>query len=726
MTETGLSLGTPHYMSPEQATAEKKVTHRSDIYSLGCVLYETLTGDPPHTGSSAQAIIMKIVTDEARPVTELRKSVPPNVASAVAMALEKLPADRFKNAADFAQALQIGISRPVPSSQDAIPGGRPLLGGVGWVVAVVGLAFGAWGILSGRGSERIRPDTKHLNIVLPDSAPLAFIGSGSLGAGRRALTLTPDGQTLVYAARVGEKEQLYKRDMKGFMASPIGGTDGAFDPFVSPGGEWVGYFAGTEIRRVPLGGGESNRLASVPGPAGATWSKDGRILVALREGTELGWVPESGGTIEVIANPQALGRTRPHLLPDGRHALVEIWAPPMLSGVIGVTDLETGRTLALTSGGPVVADSVNRSDAFHGRQPSYLLSGHIVYSVPAGLVAMPFDPAENTIAGRPVDVLSGARRDVMGVHYAVGADGTLVYASGGDGNVGALAWADRNGAIDSLGFPAQWYGTFELSPDGERVVAVVFPDAGTWEIWVYDLSRGTTSKLLTSDLPSMPRWWPDGRQIVFTETSPEIPYGRTSIRQLAESSGQRDTIVDDWEITDISADSSRAVGTIGAVGPDRRGVWILPLGGDQQPILLDSYAGAWGPSFSPDGRWIAYTSNESGRYEVYVAAAEEPGAREQVSLDGGEEPVWSPQGNELIYRWGQEWFAVPVPPPDEGTFGRPRMIFAGSFVNVGWRSHDISLDGRRHLVVLGPLEQSIDHLNVITDWVGEVARRVTH
>ena len=721
MTETGLSLGTPHYMSPEQATAEKDLTARADIYSLGTVLYEMLAGEPPHLGNSAQQIIMKIVTDEARPITDLRKSVPPHVAEAVAISLERLPADRFDSASSFAAALKGTVStRRATTPQHAQSPAHGQRAWVGWIVGFVGVAVAIAAVVASRGPTNLTAASKHLNIVLPDSAPLTFIGEGTLGLGRPAIALTPDGETLVYAALVDGVDQLYRREMTDFTTTPIAGTEGAFHPFLSPDGEWVAFFVGAELRKVPVAGGAVVRLASTPESFGAEWSQDERILVAIREGGTLGWVPSSGGTIQAVRNPQGVFRQRPHILPGGRHALVQVWGSEFVFGtVIGVTDLESGRTMVLTAAGPVVPDSVDPSAVISGRQPRYLASGHLVYQTLSGLVAVAFDPERFTIEGTAVEVLSDVRRD-GGAHYAVTADGTLFYAEGSNGLHGAFVWS-AGGIIDSLGLEAQDYGTFDLSPDGRRLVALVSPAAGVAELWVYDLLRGSQSKVLTRGKPTNPRWWPDGRQIVFTEVSLEPPHTRVSVRQLVESGGERDTLGFDWALSGIAPDSSRAVGVLGGFGG---GAWVFSLTGDAEPVPIDSFPTAWGPAFSTDGRWIAYTSNESGRYEVYTTAIDRLGERQQVSLAGGEEPVWSPVGDELIYRWGQEWFSLSVPRAGDSSFGRPRAISRGPFINTAYRSHDISPDGRRQLLILGPLEQTAGHLNVITNWLAEVTRKV--
>jgi Tol biopolymer transport system component len=252
------------------------------------------------------------------------------------------------------------------------------------------------------------------------------------------------------------------------------------------------------------------------------------------------------------------------------------------------------------------------------------------------------------------------------------------------------------------------------------VATTVLTSGGTIELWVYDLETKAQTTVLTRGIPFLPRWWPDSRRIVFTETVDEPPFQRAVVRQVVESTGQRDTLGASWEMNDISPDTLTAVG-IKAYG---KAAWIIPLRSSAEATVLDSYPNAWGPTYSRDGRWIAYTSNESGPYEIYAIDATRKGERLKISRAGGEEPRFTRRGDELVYRWGQDWFAVSVPGPGSSAFGPPRAIFRGPYVNVAERSHDVTSDSKRHLVILGPLEQTATHLNVVTNWVAEVARKV--
>jgi serine/threonine-protein kinase len=556
-----------------------------------------------------------------------------------------------------------------------------------------------------------------LNLVLPDSAPVGFVGTGTLASNQRAFALSPDGKTLVYATPASSGDLLYRRDLDDFKATPIAGTEGAFDPFFSPDGRWVGFFVSGEMRKVPLEGGAVVPLAAVPEAAGAVWSREGRILVGAREGALLGWVPEGGGAIEEVPNPLGLSRLPRDILPDGSHALSEVWTGG-ISNVLGIVELETGRTMALTDSGPIAADSMDRSQGILAGHPRLLDPGHLVYSTRVGITVVAFDATTLRFEGQPVEALTGVRVDGNAAQFDVSENGTLVYAVGRNSQVGPFGWKRRDAGADSLGFPAEYYGTFDLSPNGRRVATLVSTPTGRTELWVYELERQTHTKVETRGVPYLPLWWPDSRRLVFLETTPTPPYTRVAVRQLVESTGERDTLTVGWELNDIAPDTTWAVGSLGF----GNGIWIIPLEDGGEPVAVNEFPTAWGGAISGDGRWIAYTSNESGKYEIYVVARERLGERKKVSLDGGEEAVWSPLGDELFYRWGRQWFAVDVPPQGGTEFGRANVIFEGPFTNVPERSHDIAPDGRSHLVILGPPGQSTGHLNVITNWANEVVQ----
>jgi serine/threonine-protein kinase len=537
MTETGLSLGTPHYMSPEQATAEKDLTSRSDIYSLGAALYEMLTGDPPHTGSSAQQIIMKIVTDPARPVTELRKAVPPNVAASVAKSLEKLPADRFESAARFAEALAnptfagptaAGLTPTV--GRDAGRWRRIALG-LG-ATAAVAIAMMVWSLL------RPVPATPvvRLSIRLPDAEQL-------VDRPERRFDLAPDGSRFVY---VGSGEsggtRLWVRDLADLSARPIPGTDGACCPAFSPDGRAIAFIQGPDehLKVIDVeGGAPTTIVAGVTPYEDMDWGEDGyiylgylgsssgrgligfRTLVRVRaDGSEDGW--EQLTTLDSArAEDQHVS---PALLPNGNGLLFTILygsdAPPS----IGSLDLETRSHRSLIP----------------GSAPQYLRSGHLVYAdFDGSLMAAPFDQGRMEITGpsvalggRVTNVGQLASRDL-----SVADVGTVLYAAGEPGTE-SVVWVDRRGGVEEIA--SGWVANFEtvaLSPNGRRL-AVSIEEGSDHQLWIRNLVSGSLSKFTIEGSRNFrPYWTRDGRRLLFV--SNRGPRHELYARPVAGGIGQR-------------------------------------------------------------------------------------------------------------------------------------------------------------------------------------------
>jgi serine/threonine-protein kinase len=512
---------------------------------------------------------------------------------------------------------------------------------------------------------------------------------------------------------------LFRRKLDEGTITPMVGTEGAYDPIFSPDGQWIAFFVGPELRKVPAGGGPPVTLAQVPEPRGAAWVSPTRILVTLREGDALAWVPASGGPLEPVGLTGALSFQWPTMLPDGRHVLGSLCCPAAAFG-LGVFDLATGQYLALAERGPIAVDSVTASDVISAGDPRFVAPNYLTYIKGGRLMAAPFDPLALRPTGLAAELEGGIRQEQGGrAQYVVTPDGTLIYAEGAMASVGHLVWVDPGGRYDTLPFAPERYGTFDLSPDGRRVVTNVGRSASGLELRVLDLERGQFTSVATRGVPLAPRWWPDGRRIVFTERSQFPPYSMITVRQLPGSVGQRDTLLVGWSVNEISPDTAR----LEAIASKSLafGVWLVQLADSGRAVAVDTFPGAWGGTFSKDGRWIAYTSNEAGRYEIYVVRRDLTGEREKVSLAGGEEPRWSPRGDQLIYRWGQDWFAVDVPRAPATEFGSARRVLSGPFINVADRSHDLAADGR-HLLLLGPREETTTRLEVITGWMDKVRR----
>jgi len=706
LTETGLSMGTPYYMSPEQASADRHPSAASDVYSLGCVLYEMLVGEPPFAGSSAQAVLAKILTGEAPAPTGARPSIPLNVDAAIRKSLEKLPADRFPSAQDFVRALAdpgfrhgaLATGEPRASTRASAPGWRRL---IPWALTAA---------LAAALLVHVRPTTpgrvRRADLVLPDTAMLAFVGETPLGVGLPALAVSPDGSTVAYVAQGPSSVQLYVRRLDQLDVMALPGTDGAYAPFFSPDGEWVGYFSGAELKKVRVTGGAPLTLAQLQLPYGAAWSPDDRILVSVQEGDQLAWVPDGGGTPVPI---DGLSGVLPQFLGSGDW-VVSAGTDRRLS----VMSLETGEMFGISRQGLVPASEVaETSDLIYGSNPRYLASGHILYLSGDGVVfALPFDGARLEVRGTPEAVLDGVRQEgVWGAgQLGVADDGTLVYARGENAGLTRLVWRDRSGAVDTLSaFPVAQYGALDLSPDGSRLVVRVLPAAGPAEVWHLDLVQGVRSVLGGLATRSV-QWWPDGRRLAFSMSDPVA-----TVVMDAANPGVRDTIPG-WALLETAAD-----GTLLVASPS--GLAIRTAASpDAPPRVLDAEFDGWGATVSVGGRWIGFTSHvtEETRYEVYLLRAEPPYDLFHVSPGGGEEPVWSPEG-ELVYREGQRWMAVTPPASPGGRPGPPRVLFQGPYQNVLGRSHDIGPDGR-HLLVAEPSRGSTSQLVLVTNFFAEVRR----
>jgi serine/threonine-protein kinase len=706
MTETGMSLGTPHYMSPEQATADKEITGRSDIYSLASVLYEMLTGNPPHTGSSAQQIIMKIVAEEAAPVTQLRKSVPPNVAAAVGKALEKVPADRFASAKDFADALTNPAYRTASETSSGALTVRPStrLTSVLAAVAILALALAAWGWLRPVRSAAVS-ETRRVDLVLPDSAPIEFVGEATIGVGQTALASSPDGRSLVYVAGGAARPRLYVRPLDRFEATPLAGTEGAFNPFYSPDGRWIGFFADNQLKKVPSGGGPVTTLADAPLSTGAAWSTQGRILFLASTGNGLRQISADGGRAEQIANWPANAVKTLTFLPGERWLLCTAYA----NGIYFLLahSVQGGEDRILVRHGPARPwqDSMPiPEDALIGSTPRYDRHGTLLYTRGDGtLLAVGFDPERLETHGEPVIIAQGVRLESWTGHSQVslGGDGTLAYVTGSNTGVGPLAWLDRSGRLDTLPFPAANSLGSDIAPDGARAAVAIPAISGSLELWIYDLRSGERQRLLSGLCYSEIRWTADGRGIYACLS------GRGLVRIDPARPGQADTLTRALVYPSSASRDGRLL-LLGSRLSDS--TFVLPLDGSStpQPVPLD---GAYLPAFSPDGHWVAYLGRAGG---VFVEPF--PITGEVYRISGqleGDVPSWSPGGAEIVFPSGSRLYSVAFHPGSSPRFDTPRQISTQRVANMAGRPYAMAPDGRRFLMRVPTSEHSAPSIHLV-------------
>jgi eukaryotic-like serine/threonine-protein kinase len=704
MTQTGMSLGTPQYMAPEQAMGDKSVDHRADIYALGAVTYEMLTGEPPFTGPNSQAVVAKILTTDPSSLVSKRRSVPPHVDEAVLTALEKMPADRFASAAQFADAI---AGRGPPPETRATAGTRapsargwrahrlliPVLGSL-LVVVLLAAAGAAWGWL--RPRPVVTNPVARFTVPVPETAAYT-------DAPGRTIAMSPAGDRIVYTGtnERGER-QLFLRSLDQLEPVPIPGTRDGREPFFSPDGRWLGFLApGSRIQKLALAGGPALTIATADsGFTGASWGVGDVVVV----GTDVGLrqVPAAGGRLAVLTIPDTsreLTHRYPEFLPDGRTVIFQS------RDTAGVDHL----TAVTLKGG-----AVKRFTAV-GSDPRYVNSGHVLLSNLGGtLVAVPFDANRVEVLGPAIPVAEGVSVGTGGAaKLGVSRRGSLIYSTGA-GGIRSLALVNRRGVVQPLTTELRRYGSPRYSPDG-RSIAVDVAEGSGFSIWIFDLAQRTLTRLTFEGDAQRPFWTPDGSRVTYTEFggSPDISWvradGSAQPEHLLVMPGRQ--IGDDWSRdgrTLVYHDNS------GSIRGNDIMLLALDSGSTPRPYLR-TRADEFAPHVAPDGRWVAYTSDESGRAEVYVRSFPEPTGKVQVSLAGGTEPRWSRDGTELFYRNNDQMMVARVSSQPGFSVLQRSELFRSSFPsNVYFAQYDVAPDGQHFLVTQGP--QASRELIVVLNW----------
>jgi eukaryotic-like serine/threonine-protein kinase len=718
MTETGMSLGTPTYMSPEQALGEREISSRSDVYALGAMTYEMLVGEPPFTGPTAQAIIARVMTEDPRPLTSQRKTIPAGVEAAVLTALQKLPADRFATAAEFATALNNPTMATV-----ARTGVQPVVVTQvrrGWLtagaLAVVGLIAGL--VIGGRredpGSLR-RTDVARATLSLGDSTSVRAID-------KLLLAIAPSGERFAFIGRNGADDALWVRELNEPVAHPLPDTKRAFAPFFSPDGQSIGFFVvgsgGTQLKVISISGGVARTLVqdSIASFGGGGWGDDGRIYFT-NSSRGLSRVPSTGGPVTVVSHPDSGSGIREHdypdVLPGSRLALVMLWKGSIASNHIGVIDLANGAVTDLTE----------------GSYPRFFAPDFLAIGVSDGRVLVArFDPRQGRLKGTPVPMLQDAQEEPTNgtVQFAVSETGTIMYQQR-SGSGGGIVWVDRNGKATPVDTSMKGIGgSLALSPDGTQIV-LTRVEGGETQVWVKQLPNGALTRL-SFDVANADRpvWTPDGKGVAFLATRNErrTPW----VRRADGSDSIHAAVPGGTRVDEIAFDPLgryTVLRTEGA-GLGSRRILLVENGVDTIPrVLLQSRYDQFAMTVSPDGHWLAYVSDESGFSEVYVRPFPNvDSARFAVSVGGGMEPVWRRDGAELFFRNRRgEMFAVPVTTGRSFTHGTPRLLFSvsGLALQEYFRSYDVSPDGKRFLMLTSGGVDTRE-LNVVFNWRAEVNR----
>ncbi len=721
MTETGMSLGTPHYMSPEQAMGEREITPKADIYALGCVLYEMLTAEPPFQGASAQAIIARVLTEEPRSLTVQRNTIPPNVEAAVRVALAKLPADRFASAKAFADALgrtdfMVPGTQAWPTAGAAAPATSTrvgLLRAAPWLLAAAGIGASIWFA------------TRKPDVVPPPVAQFAVSLSPEVATNQngQVMAISSDGSRIVYVSTANA--QLYTRLLEQVEPVPIPGTGGALSPFFSPDGEFVAFIVGSRLVKLAVRGGPALPIADINGTFfGGTWNEAGEILFATEAGLYL--VPDAGGVPALLVAPDSGSGESfrwPEFLPGGKAALVAIWDGNV--DHLGAVTLGSGALQRL---------------GLAGSNPHYIRQGYLVFAMigSAGggnsgalasgtLLTVPFDPDRLAILGSAVPVTDSIQVGINSRTAKLGMSrsGTIAFAAGTVG-LSTVVAVSRDGTARELGTDERFYQAPRLSPDGRRLALQVI-DTGN-DIWVFDLAGKTLSRLTFDGSARFPIWTPDGRRIIYTRVGNGLDLAWVPADGSAPAESLLVSGTDEYG-GDVTPDGRTLVirETIGG----RRQVSTATLDSARtvRPLIANDYDNH-SPSLSPDGRWVAYVSNESGRSEVYVRPFPGPGGKWQVSREGGEEPRWSPTGREIFFRTADAMMSAVVQAGDGFAQGEVRELFrfqGGSnsmyTSNPVYTNYDVSRDGNTFYIARASGGGGGQTVKVLLNWFDHLPPR---
>jgi len=705
-TQAGLILGTAAYMSPEQAKG-KPVDKRADIWAFGVVLYEMLTGRQPFRGEDVGDVLASVIKDEPR-----LDDLPPRTRRLLQRCLEKDPRKRLRDISSVGLLLD---DAPLPSVQ------TPVTPWLAWGVAAtlaVATAMALWAPWRQRVTDP-RPLVR-LDVDLgPDV---------SLGAPQGVdVVISPDGNRLVWVSQ----SYLYTRRLDQPRAIQLAGTQGAMAPFFSPDGKWVAYFAGSKLRKISVEGGASISLSDAPTPRGGSWGDDGYIVATLVGGL-LFRIPDTGGAptalTQRVAGETTTSQLWPHLLPGGEAVLFTARPGGSTDGSIDVLNIKDGRRKTLQPGGSF-GRYVGGADG----------AGYLLYVTRGTLFAVPFDAARLEVRGTPSPVLEDVGFNIVSgvAQYDVSKTGTLVYRGGGPGSLVTVEWLDASGKRQALPAKPGSYTQPHVSPDG-KLLALSIVSGSAQDLWVYDWQRDALSRLTFSGGTNFwPVWSRNGRYIVFTGgfgTGGMLwnrADGASKPQPLTETkSGQFP-----WS---FSPDGKRLAYADCPAGVGSCDIWTVPIEDDgtvlkagKPEVFVQTPANELYPAFSPDGRWIAYRSEESGTSEIYVRAFPDKGGKWLISNSGGVVAVWSPNGRELFYRTPDERIMVVTYTVKGDVFvaDRPRFWTDTRMAETGTgQNFDIAPDGKR-LLVLMPVEapderRAQNQVIFLQNFLDEIRRRV--
>jgi eukaryotic-like serine/threonine-protein kinase len=724
ITDPGTVMGTVGYMAPEQVRGQE-TDHRSDIFSFGVILYEMLAGERPFSGASAVEVMNAILKEEPPEFDETKTKTGAQLEKIVRHCLEKQPEHRFHSAHDLGFALE-ALSTPSDSRLE-LPTGAAALSAVNskarlfrnsrlaWAVATI--FFTAALILAMLYFKRTPTEVAatRFTISAPEKTTFASLSQAAV---------SPDGRHIVFvAADAAGKTQLWVRALDALTPRTLPGTDGALAPFWSPEGRFIDFLAAGKLKKIELSGGPAIALCDTNQGLGGAWNRDGVIVFSRGQGDGLYRVSASGGVATPVTTLEAArgetGHYWPQFLPDGRHFVYFSISSARENNGINLGSLDAQQSKRLIN----VDSSV-----------AYVAPGYLLFVRDGTLLAQPFDARQLQLTGEPVPIAEQVKYfpGLFRAAFSVSENGVLAYETGNSFEKRQLAWFDRAGKqLELLGAPDYFY-SYRIAPDGQQVAAEIMnPQVSTADLWLFEIRRGIRSRF-TSDPGSdmTPQWSPDGKRIAYSIASASDSV--EIYQKLSNSAGNEEALLKlpasvyrSSFLCDWSPDGRFIV--YQTYNPKTKyDLWLLPLTGERQPTaLLNTAFGQQQGQFSPDGKWLAYTSDESGKNEVYIQPFPLTGAKYQVSTGGGSHLRWRRDGKELFYLDAdRKLMAVPIQAGAALAAGSPQSLFELRGVGSGAPRrypYDVTADGQRFLVSL-PVSEATTPITIVLNWTAEVKR----
>ncbi|MCU1339046.1 MAG: hypothetical protein JWO19_4627 [Bryobacterales bacterium] len=722
ITRAGAVLGTLYYMSPEQVEG-KEADERSDIFSLGVVLYEMITGQRPFTGDTQAAVLAALLKDQPPSMSQRQPATPRALERVVRKCLEKKPDDRWHSARDLKPTLELidldapphsmsSASASVPIQVQTPPQRKWLWPALAGTLLVI--------LAAGAGALWLKPSAParatRFEVTLPEGVQFS-----------QYVSVSPDGHKLVFNA-TGEKAGLWIRDLDTLQWRQLPGTEGSSSPFWSPDSRFLGFSAGTALKKIEVSGGPPQTLCTSPSAVGTgAWSKDNVIVFGGKPSGPLRRVSAAGGIpTDVTVIDSKRGETYhliPTFLPDGKHFVYLISGSPEVSGIyVGSLDAKPAeqskeRLVTTTLGAPYV-------------------DGNIFFLREGTLMAQPFDAGKLQLRGEPVPIAEHVGAELSSGFFAVSPTGVLAYRTGAIVTAGLQhTWFDREGKVTGTFGEPNNDGGLRLSPDGTRAAERDAAQRTRGDIWLLDFARGVRTRLtFRQNLGSDPVWSPDGSRIAFSAgDSPDTIYEKSA----SGAGDEKELLKKPGEVnlpTSWSNDGRFLLYTAANVPKTGSDLWVLPLEGDRKaaPLLRTDFNEGEG-AFSPDGRWVAYVSNETGRNEIYVrpfvtSGSSGPSLGEgkwQVSKDGGTNPKWRADGKEIIFNFRN--FRVAIMSVDVNgsgagfQMGTPKQLFTAP-LNNGW---DVTGDGKRFMMIVAPnqgMQTASTPITVVLNWQADLKK----